>query len=596
MQVPNGDVGKLQANFWVNNLISLLNVTSSDKAQKPLICENCDSGDTAVSRCAECSVFMCDFCVKAHKRMHNFKHHQIVSLEEVKSGGPKALVKPMLCEKHRGETLKLFCQSCDKPICRDCTIVDHKTHEYLFVADAAAKERESVKQLLDKTKAKVPILSTGVKAVEEMEKRVKAKETAVNKDIDAFMDKNIKILEEKRASLKYEAKRISQSKIKQLQAQREGLMIALASVNNSVEFTEQVLKDGSDVEVLSMKKEMVSNLSKLSSSTWQHERSLEDTLQFRAHQQDIRQVVGNIASVADIYVEPEKCTVSMVGGEPGVMYDTLAGQRREFTVVLIDNHGNQKNGENVHVSVVAPGSEGPGTVIKVTDNKGGTYSFSFLPQEEGRYQLTVAVSGHQIQGSPYQWQVIPRVQLLSMQDQSRDGTKMSLWQLQRNQQYQFQQSVFGADPWSPCCVQEADTNAQKAGQTVPPLSSLRRMEGVLSWKVKLVDLNDENPVQRRSSYCPAVNELHLGVTTLNSTGTGPWYMVGHWSGSDFWRNTKNNQFWQVGDVFVLYLNMDRKNLFIQNLRTLETDSFWGIQGTVCPYLHPDSTDVFSLDV
>ena len=574
MQVPNGDVGKLQANFWVNNLISLLNVTSSDKAQKPLICENCDSGDTAVSRCAECSVFMCDFCVKAHKRMHSFKHHQIVSLEEVKSGGPKGLVKPVYCEKHRGETLKLFCQSCDKPICRDCTIVDHQGHKYLFVTDAVAKEKKFVKELLDKTKAKAPILSTGIKSVEEMEKRVKAKETAVNKDIDAFMNKNVRILEEKRASLKHEAKRISQSKIKQLQAQREGLMIALASVKNSVEFTERALKDGSDVEVLSMKKQMVSNLSKLSLSTWQRERSLEDTLQFRAHQQDIRQMVGNIASVADIYVEPEKCTVSMVGGEPGVMYDTLAGQRREFTVVLRDNHGNQKNGEKVNVSVVSPGSDGPGTVIKVTDNNDATHSFSFLPQEEGHYQLTVAVSSHQIQGSPFQWQVIPPVQLASMQDQT--------WE----QQYRSQQ-------YSPYCVtvQQADQNAQQAA-----LSSLRRMEGVLSWKVKLVDLNDKDPVKRRHSYRPAINELRIGVTTFDRTGTGPWYMVGHCSRSGRWTNRKNNQSWQAGDVFVLYLNMDTKTLIIQNLRTLETDSFRRIQGTVCPYLHPDSTDVFSLDV
>ena len=380
MQVPNGDVGKLQANFWVNNLISLLNVTSSDKAQKPLICENCDSGDTAVSRCAECSVFMCDFCVKAHKRMQILKHHQIVSLEEVKSGGPKVLVKPVYCEKHQGETLKLFCQSCDKPICRDCTIVDHKTHEYLFVADAAAKEKEYVKQLLEKTKVKVPILSTGVKAVLEMEKKAQMNVTAVTQDIEDLKIKQVRALEETFAKMKHEAKIIGQAKMKQLQAQREGLMIALASVNNSVEFTERALKDGSDVEVLSMKKQLVTNLSKLSLSTWQHERSLEDTLQFRAHQQDIRQVVGNIASVADIYVEPEKCTVSMVGGEPGVMYDTLAGQRREFTVVLRDKHGNQKNGENVHVSVVAPGSQGPETVIKVTDNNDGTYSFSFLPQ------------------------------------------------------------------------------------------------------------------------------------------------------------------------------------------------------------------------
>ena len=580
MQVPKGDVGKLQANFWVNNLISLLNVTSSDKAQKPLICENCDSGDTAVSRCAECSVFMCDFCVKAHKRMHSFKHHQIVSLEEVKSGGPKVSVKSLYCEKHQGETLKLFCQSCDKPICRDCTIVDHKTHEYLFVADAAAKEKESVKQLLDKTKAKVPILSTGVKTVEEIEKRVKAKETAVNKDIDAFMNKNVRILEEKRASLKHEAKRISQSKIKQLQAQREGLMFTLASINNSVEFTERALKDGSDVEVLSMKKQMVSNLSKLSLSTWQRERSLEGTLQFRAHQQDIRQMVGNIASVADIYVEPEKCTVSMVGGEPGVMYDTLAGQRREFTVVLRDNYGNQKNGENVYVSVVAPGSQGPETVINVTDNNDGTYRFSFLPQEEGHYQLTVAISGYHIQGSPFKWQAIPPAKVstpIAMSDP-------------------FLFPEFGGN-----FVEE---NVRFV-PVVPSLTSLVRTEGVLSWKVKIMKLSYEQDMFS--------TEVQVGVTA----GIGQWAIgtnghkikplnqarqIGH-HGLDFGfggcqneRQQSNIRSWQAGDVFVLFLNMNTKKLIIQNLRTSETELFEGIQGPVSPYLNPDNSYDFSLEV
>ena len=299
MQVPNGDVDKLQTNFWVNNLISLLYVVSSDKAQKPLICENCDSDDAAVSRCTECCVFMCDFCVKAHQRMHNFKHHQIISLEEVKSSGSAVLVKPVHCEKHRGETLKLFCKSCDKPICRDCTIVDHQGHKYLFVADAVAKEKESVKQLLVKAKAKAPFLSTGVKSVEEMEKRVQVNVTAVTEEIDSLKNKQVRALEEIFANLKHKAKTIGQAKMKQLQAQREGLMIALASVNNSVEFTERALKDGSDVEMLSMKKQMVTNLSKLSSSTWQCKPCQEDTLRLNVLQ-DIWQMSGRIASVDDV--------------------------------------------------------------------------------------------------------------------------------------------------------------------------------------------------------------------------------------------------------------------------------------------------------
>ena len=590
MQVPNGDVGKLQANFWVNNLISLLNVTSSDKAQKPLICENCDSGDTAVSRCAECNVFMCDFCVKAHKRMHNLKHHQIVSLEEIKSGGPKVLVKPVYCEKHQGETLKLFCKSCDKPICRDCTIVDHQGHKYLFVADAAAKEKESVKQLLDKTKAKVPILSTGVKSVEEMEKQVQMNVTAVTQDIDDLKNKQFRALEETFANLKHEAKIIGQAKIKQLQAQREGLMIALASVNNSVEFTERALKDGSDVEVLSMKKQLVTNLSKLSSSTWQCEPCQENTVQLRVNQ-DVWQVAGNIASVDDVRVALEKCTVSMVGGETGVVYDTLAGQRREFTIVLRDNYGNQKNGENVHVSVVGPGSQGPETVIKVTDNSDGTYSFSFLPQKQGRYQLTVAVSSHQIQGSPFQWQVIAPAKI------------------PKPDQFSHQVYWGHAVPGIP---------SNPSIPAVPSLTSLTRTEEVLSWKVKIINLDYEQiDVQKLlfdTVYSqvlePRVTQVQVGVT---AAGIGQWATESTGTKTEPHNRAKvrhsdqrfshqnelqqsNIQSWRAGDVFVLFLNMDTKKLIIQNLRTSETELFEGIQGTVSPYLNPDDSNVFSLAV
>ena len=579
MQVPNGDVGKLQANFWVNNLISLLNVTSSDKAQKHLICENCDSGDTAVSRCAECSVFMCDFCVKSHKRMHTFKHHQIVSLEEVKSGGPKALVKPMLCEKHQGETLKLFCQFCDKPICRDCTIIDHQGHEYLFVADAATKEKEYVKQLLDKTKAKVPILSTGVKSVEEMEKRVQMNITVVTQDIDDLKNKQFRALEETFANLKHEAKIIGQAKMKQLQAQREGLMIALASVSNSVEFTERALKDGSDVEVLSMKQQLVTNLSKLNSSIWKCKPCQEDTVQLRVNQ-DVWQVAGNIASVGDTHVSLEKCTVSMVGGEPGVMYDTLPEQRREFTVVSRDKHGNQKNGENIHVLVVVPGSQGPETVMKVTDNSDGTYSFSFLPQKQGCYQLTVAVSGHQIQGSPFQWQVIAPAKIPKPDQQSYWG---------------YAAQLISRIP------------------AVPSLTSLTRTEGVLSWKVKIINVDYQQTNVKKAMYGAVHSRAEeLGVTQVQVGVTAA--EIGHWVIASNGTRTERNrskvthfcqgfgrqrskiQSCQDGDVFVLFLNMDTKKLIIQNLRTSETELFEGIQGTVSPYLNPDSTKYFSLDV
>lgn len=131
-------------------------------------CENCDSGDSALSRCTDCCVFMCEFCVTAYKRINATKGHQILTLEKVKRLGSKALVKPAFCRKHSGETLKLFCQTCQKTICQDCTIVDHREHKYDFVVDIAEREREVIQALLE-TKAKDRFLEEGLKAVQAME-------------------------------------------------------------------------------------------------------------------------------------------------------------------------------------------------------------------------------------------------------------------------------------------------------------------------------------------------------------------------------------------------------------------------------------------
>ena len=328
-----------------------------------------------------------------------------------------------------------------------------------------------------------------------------------------------------------------------------------------------------------MKKQMVSNLSKLSSSSWQCKPCQEDTLQFRVDQ-DPGQVAGNMASVKDMRVAPEKCTVSMVGGEPRVMYDTLAGQRREFTVVLRDNHGNQKNGENVHISVVAPGSQGPETVIKVADNNDGTYSFSFLPQEEGHYQLTVAVSGHQIQGSPFQWQAIPPAKV---------PTPIAVLN-------PFLFPEFGGN-----FVEE---NVRFV-PVVPSLTSLVRTEGVLSWKVKIMKLSYEQDMfstEVQVGVTAGIGEWAIGTNGLKIKPLNQAQQIGHrrfafeFGGCQNEVQQSNIRSWQAGDVIVLFLNMGTKKLIIQNLRTSETELFEGIQGPVSPYLNPDNSNVFSLDV
>ena len=91
-----------------------------------IACEKCVSGDPALVRCGLCGIFLCDFCSQAHKRDKATYSHKLVAIEELKSLGPSALSKPVLCKVHDGMHLKLYCESCEQTICTDCVMIQHR--------------------------------------------------------------------------------------------------------------------------------------------------------------------------------------------------------------------------------------------------------------------------------------------------------------------------------------------------------------------------------------------------------------------------------------------------------------------------------------
>ena len=395
--------------------MTLLSMQDSNmsSSKKPLVCEHCDSGDPAVSRCTNCCVFMCEFCVTAHKRINAFKGHKILSLEEVKRVGSKALVKPAFCEKHGGELVKLFCQTCQKTICRDCTIVDHREHKYDFVADIAEKERRSVRAILEKCTTKEKAVAEGLKAVQNMKSCVLTKVSEVNKQVDSFIDEQIKTLEYHRANLKHEATTKGQGKVKQLDSQADDLSSLLAQLGSGIDFTGQAIADGDDVKLLSMKTQLIKRLSQLNSSQDQLKPCQNDYMKLQV-KRSIKDE-GELAQVMYKQCDPQRCTISMGGREEGYIYSTSMNEDMHFLVIIKDESGDRvtEGGYKVSIQVLLPqiypslGSQVANTweALAVRDNGDGSYSFNCCPVQPGFCSLSVIVEGQPIYGSPFQWQV-----------------------------------------------------------------------------------------------------------------------------------------------------------------------------------------------
>ena len=520
--------------------MTLLKMQENTSSGKSLVCEHCDSGDSAVSRCTNCSVFMCEFCVTAHKRIIAFKGHQILSLAEVQKLGSKALVKPAFCGKHAGEVLKLFCETCQETICRDCTIVDHREHKYNFVADVAERERKVVQGVLEETKAKDSAVEEAVKAVQTMESCVQAKTAEVSKEVDVFFDEQMKALEYLRASLQNELTTQEQVKLKELGSQRKMLTLSLAQLRSSVEFVEKALADGEDMELLSMKQQLVQRLAQLNASQLQCKPCKNDYLKVQVHKTIWD--VGKMATLHYTLADPTKFVLSMVGGEEGVLYQTLAGQPVDFMLVIKDRGAvNQpETGCVVRASVSHSREASLNLELLIHDNGDGSYLFSYRPKTDGLCSLLVMVEGHSVCGSPLTWKVKPKVKetdelsfLTSSPEQDEGGKGKHCWKLMHLGNAPLKQGPRKYEIGVSCCTPADGVNY-------------------------LYDIET-----KRYTWC-------------KHHGQYPHFML-KYSRSDNPYNASITDC-RHGDIFSLYLSLDTRKLFIYQHRSKQVEVFTDVEG------------------
>ncbi|EDO29653.1 predicted protein, partial [Nematostella vectensis] len=215
-QISPADVPSLKVNFMINSIISVLPLLTSEDSKKKPVCESCDSGEPAQGRCNECDHFVCEQCISAHKNIKTLQHHTILSLDEIKSGKLLAMSKTSYCTKHKGKKLKLFCESCKEVICRDCTVVDHKNHDYLFTSDVIAREKEEILERAKKVTSKLTDIEQAMALVEKAQQHLDENKRAARRDLDQFIDKQIGALEKMRSDLRGEIESACQKQEKQL--------------------------------------------------------------------------------------------------------------------------------------------------------------------------------------------------------------------------------------------------------------------------------------------------------------------------------------------------------------------------------------------
>ena len=234
---------------------ALEKVRDPKKAQ----CDKCGEGE-AQGFCRDCGQFICQLCLDMHHKWREFQSHEISSFNEVQETASK-MVTPKkvttLCPKHPTEPIKIYCDTCDELICRDCTVKTHRDHSYDLIPDAFPKHRDTIITSVEPVKTQLAIVNEVVRRLNSRSEKLEQQRVEAKGKVDAEIERLHAILEARRRELHSEVDGKVRQASKELAAQRDQHELRQAQLSSCVEFVEGSLQSGTQEEVLSMKRQVV---------------------------------------------------------------------------------------------------------------------------------------------------------------------------------------------------------------------------------------------------------------------------------------------------------------------------------------------------
>ena len=203
----------------------------------------------------------------AHQYMHCFEGHRVCSMVDLQNTSKEDLAKvekPVNCSKHKAEVVRFFCRTCNIPICKDCTMLDHsRGHEYDYLSEVSSREVDLLQRLAEQSKAKAHDLRGSAKNIEHSSNRLQVHYHKAQTEINETFNFYRTMLDERKTeSLKeldsaYNAKQVSLSTVaQQMQQSIEKLYLGC-------DFIDKLIKNTSHTEILMYKKMIDTKLENL---------------------------------------------------------------------------------------------------------------------------------------------------------------------------------------------------------------------------------------------------------------------------------------------------------------------------------------------
>ena len=388
--LPHNDSNQLPTAFFVNRMKELHTKMEKAHGKVEALCEQC-SGGKATAFCRHCTEFICEDCVKGHQRMKVFAGHKVTSLEELKKGESKEILikkpPPPTCKDH-DEQMKIYCFDCNRLICRDCTMIDHKEHKYDFVKKAAPKTKEKLTENLAPLKEIQVSLHGASQTVKSTKSDVEAQGASVANTIERSFDELHQIIEQHKQEVLEKAASVTKGKLDRLSVQEKGFEMASGTIQSLVDFVEQNIENGTEEELMSIH---IQVLNRISEETRKHQCSSAELEPVEKANMIVE--VGCAEELKKMCQEKTgvtllKCTVDSAG--------TKEAEVSKPAYVQVSC--NVRSPVSIESKLISPHGAVQGVVQQ---KQKSVYEIEYVPKVRGRHKLEITANGLPVPGSPY---------------------------------------------------------------------------------------------------------------------------------------------------------------------------------------------------
>ncbi|XP_044198014.1 E3 ubiquitin-protein ligase TRIM21-like [Thunnus albacares] len=184
--------------------------SSEQQAAKPgeVPCDVCTGTKLkALKSCLVCLTSYCETHLEPHLTMSGLKRHQLMD--------PVENLEDRMCMKH-DKPLELFCKTDQTCVCMLCSVLDHKTHEFVPLKEEyggkkaeLGKTEAEIQQMIQKRRLKIQEIKRSVNFSKGNADREKAEGvqvfTALKESVERSLNELIETIEEKQRTTEKQA-------------------------------------------------------------------------------------------------------------------------------------------------------------------------------------------------------------------------------------------------------------------------------------------------------------------------------------------------------------------------------------------------------